>query len=192
MTYRGDGDTVTVRWEDCVAVERRLDGSVAFFRRDEGWLKLVPDSWEHGDAALEEAFERLPPGRLLTEIEAETFERVMAAGAAGLPERGELSAELGALARELGVGETPLALVAAISGTSLGLLVVTDARLLWLRESGDDPQRQIWSWTSLIAVEAGTLSVLHVIVREQGTEKFVIQPGRRTTEIAEWATRQIG
>jgi hypothetical protein len=32
---------------------------------------------------------------------------------------------------------------------------------------------------------------LRVIVREHGTEKFTIQPGRRTRELADWIARQI-
>jgi hypothetical protein len=55
----------------------------------------------------------------------------------------QLSGELSALARELGDGETPLVLVAAIAGIRLGLLAVTDTRLLWLREA----ERMDWSWS---------------------------------------------
>ena len=188
VTWRGDDESLTIPWEECVSAERRLDGSIVFFRRDEGWLQLIPETWEHGDDALEEALEQLPPGRLLTEVEAELFERILAAGAAGLPERMQLSGELNALARELGDGETPLVLVAAIAGGRLGLLAVTDARLLWLCET----ERMDWTWSSLIAVEAGTMAELRVIVRDHGTEKLTIQPGRRTQEIADWIARQIG
>lgn len=187
VTWRGDGESMTVPWDECVSAERRLDGSIVFFRRDEGWLQLIPGSWENGEDALEEALEQLPVDRLLTEVEAELFERIMAAGAAGLPERMELSGELSALARELADGETPLTLVAALSGVSLGLLAVTDRRMLWLREA----ERKDWAWTSLIAVEAGTMGELRVIVRGEGTEKLTIQPCRRTKEIADWIARQI-
>jgi hypothetical protein len=79
---RGEDETLTIPWEECVSAERRLDGSVVFLRRDEGWLQLIPDSWEHGDDALDEALDQLSPGRLLTEVEAELFERIMVAARA--------------------------------------------------------------------------------------------------------------
>lgn len=189
MTYRGNGDTVTVRWEDCVAAERRLDGSVTFFRRDSDWLELVPSAWEHGDAALEEALQGLPPERLVTEIEAELFESIMAA-AADLPQRAELAAEFGALARELRDDETLELLVVAGTITSQGLLVATDARLLWLRESYDGPQHRIWSWSSLIDV-AGSSGVVDVIDRGHERARLMIEPRSRAKEVQDLIARQI-
>ena len=191
VTYRGDGETVTMPWDECVAAERHLDGSLLFFRRDEAWLKLVPEHWEDGDGALEDALEQLPPGRLIPEVEAEAFERIMAAGAVDLPERVKLSAELSALPRELGDGETPLVLVAAVFGISLGLLVITDGRLLWLRIGDQRPQRLAWRWTSLVEVRSAAMGELRVMTRAGATEKFTVQPGRRTSEIAERCIRQI-
>jgi hypothetical protein len=40
-------------------------------------------------------------------------------------------------------------------------------------------------------VEAGTMGELRVIVRDHGTEKLTILPGRRTKELADWIARQI-
>jgi hypothetical protein len=192
VTLETERETVTVPWTECVSAERRLDGSLMLFRRDEAWLRIVPEHWERGGDALEEALELVPSEQLITEVEAEVFEQIVRAGATELPERRELAAEVRALPRELGDGETPLALVGAVFGITLGLLVITDGRLLWLREGEQGPQRMAWRWTSLVAVEAATMGELRVIVREHGTERFTIQPGRRTSEIAERAIQQIG
>ena len=49
-------------WDECEAAERRLDGSLALSRRDESWLQIVPERWEYGGAALEEALAHVRPG----------------------------------------------------------------------------------------------------------------------------------
>jgi hypothetical protein len=99
--------------------------------------------------------------------------------------------ELRALPGELGVGELPLALVAAQYGLVIGLLAITDGRFLWLRQRSDGLQRIAWRWASLAEVEARSVGELRVTPREGGTESFTVKPVGRAREIADLIGGQI-
>jgi hypothetical protein len=189
MTWHAGKEHITLPWSECVAAEQRVDGSVVFIRRDDGWLLVDPSAFEAGAAALDEALSRLPPGRLVPEIAAEAFEALLQAGARSLDD--EVRWELRALPGELGVGELPLALVAAQYGLVVGLLTITDGRFIWLCQRKDGLQRIGWRWASLARADARSVGELRVTPREGGTESFTVTPIGRTRELAGLIAAQI-
>lgn len=131
---RPDGTALTVRFDDCVAVERWTGGIRALWGADGVRLFVVPDAWRHGDLVARAIEERVP-AELVVPMEPELDERTaeVAAVAETRVKRGWLtSGELDLIPTLLERGEHVVTLARAGRGWREGMLVLSDRRLLFL------------------------------------------------------------
>jgi hypothetical protein len=121
------GDPVTVRFADCVALERWPDRLRVLIGRDAGRLVVDPADWHGGDELVDWIDGHVPAERAVPMNE--PVERRAAELRAELG--GLLSRELESATAYLEFGETPVEAMGATLGDEAGLLVVTARRLVF-------------------------------------------------------------
>jgi hypothetical protein len=123
-----------VRYAACVAAQRWQDGTRVLRGRDGTCVVIEPSLWRGGRAAVEQIDERLPPDLVVPmERELEARIGVVERALGGKVKRGWLtSEELDLLPHVLEQGESVVTGSRASKGWRLGVLAVTDRRVLFL------------------------------------------------------------
>jgi hypothetical protein len=130
----GDEDAITVRFDECVALERWSTGDRALWSTDGFRLEIVTEAWRGGDAVIRAVDERVPP-ELVIPMDREVEERIAEVDALAdeKVKRSWMTAdELKALPSLLAPGERVVSLAQASKGWRNGVLVLTERRLLFL------------------------------------------------------------
>jgi zinc protease len=133
ITWRS-GDTHVSIPADEVAAVIEGGGRLVVIGIDQSWVEIVPDELRDGDEAAA-AVEALSPGPLVPSDDMRA-ERVRAVAEDKLTRRWLVSGELAALPDLLELDERPLTMAEAARGMRVGLLVLTEARLLWVFAGG--------------------------------------------------------
>lgn len=126
----GDGQSATVRFIDCVAMQRWANGTLTLWGLDGSWITVNPETWRHGRDAIA-AIDAAVPADAVVPMERELEARIEQVEAQ-LERRWSTSTEVDALPRVLCDGEQLIAASPASKGLRLGVLAVTTGRLLFL------------------------------------------------------------
>jgi zinc protease len=129
-----DESAITVRFEDCVAVERWASGDRAVWGADGVRLEVVPQEWRDGELVARTIDERLAP-ELVVPMDREVEERtaeVDSLADAKVKRSWMTSDELKTLPSLLAPGERVVTLAQASKGWRRGVLALTERRLLFL------------------------------------------------------------
>lgn len=129
-----DGGAATVRFDECVAVERWASGARALWGADGFRVEVEPEAWRDGDRVVRTIDERISP-TLVVPMEREVEERVAEIDvlAEAKVKRGWMTSdELRTLPALLAPGEQVVTLAQASKRWRSGVLVLTDRRLLFL------------------------------------------------------------
>jgi hypothetical protein len=128
VSYVSPGaDPLTVRFADCVALERWPDGFRVVIGRDAARLVVDPSAWQGGDRLVAWIDEHVPADRVVPMNE--PVERRAAELRAELG--GDLARELESATAHLELGEVPLDALGGTLGDEAGVLVVTARRLVF-------------------------------------------------------------
>ena len=179
-------DVMSWRFEDCVAGIRQLSGALTVIGREGSWITMHPRRYDQGDSALRDieqgiGEERIVPlGNLARELEP-VVQR-------DLGDRiGRFSAEVDSLPDVLAASEELRSVAGASRNEKLGLLAVTDRRLLFLfwgaeeRDFFEQPLEAI----SNVAQKGLRTKRLVVTHGDETTEFEALQPGGRLKEIVD-------
>ena len=121
------GSPVTIRFADCVALERWPDRLRVLIGRDAGRLVVDPADWQDGDGLVAWIDEHVPAERTVPMND--PVERRAAELRAELD--GDLARELELATAHLEFGEAPLEALGATLSNEAGVLVVTARRLVF-------------------------------------------------------------
>jgi hypothetical protein len=128
-----DGQAITVEFDDCAALEQWPDGLRVLWGRDATRLAVHPDAWSSGTQLTPFIDEHVPADRVVPmnpAVEKAVTELEQRLGGKR-GQRAILSRELRAASGYLDFGETPLDVLLATLEDKIGLLIVTERRLLF-------------------------------------------------------------
>jgi hypothetical protein len=184
---------ITVRFDDCVALERWTDGTRALWGEDGFRLEIPPEAWRGGEDIVRAIDERVPPD-LVVPMDRDLEQRTAAIDelADEKVKRGwATSDELKALPTLLGAGEQLVTLAQASRGWRSGVLALTDRRLLFLFVEDLVDELELTSVTSAEAQSARFLGGEKLVVEADGSEyTYVdIKPDRLSELLAELRQR---
>ena len=123
---------VTLRWENCAAAIPGLSGSVLLIARHNTSATVYPYRYERGDDVLAAITSGVPRERWVPMTDRERALQPIVQGELGRPELAHLDREVDALAHLLTWDEQLVHLAEARQGKVRGLLVLTDARVIFL------------------------------------------------------------
>jgi zinc protease len=129
-----DGEALTVRFAECVAVKRWPGGMRALWSEDGFYIEVSAAHWRNGDEIVRLIDESVPPSRIVP-LERELEERaasVEAAGGERVKRNWWTSNEFDELPSVLAEGERVAFVAKASSGWRAGVAAVTDRRVLFL------------------------------------------------------------
>lgn len=183
-----EGDMLTVRFDECAAVTTTVRGALTFAGTDETTIRLVPAELRGPEDALATIKAALPEWMFVPADEGRAGE-VEEVASAKLSRRLFVENELAALPELLLPGEQVVNLAEATRNWKVGLLALTDRRLLFLYRGGigKDVTVEIPRGDAHGVRATGIMSkTLHVGTRRVGGEKFEsIAPRERAQELSD-------
>jgi hypothetical protein len=123
---------LTVRWEDCVAAIPGLSGSIHLIARQNGAITVYPYRYTGADDIVAEISHGVPRDRWVPLTDRERELQPIVRAELGRPELAHLDREVDTLAHLLRWNEQLVHLAEAWQAKTRGLLVVTDARVIFL------------------------------------------------------------
>jgi hypothetical protein len=134
VTREAEGDApVTILWERCEAAIRLPSRALVLHQRDGAWLKVSKPGWDLDPLPRIEAL--LPAGRIVPVCDrelAEAIERI--AGERVKPDDESGAGFINGLPDVLASDEALVDFAIAYRRMTVGLLVITDRRVLWLTD----------------------------------------------------------
>lgn len=166
------GEFVTVRYDDCVAVER-WPGDLRILLATDGVRLIVdPRQWKQGKRLVTMVDEQIS-GERLVPMNATVDERAVALAG----QHKSNAADIEAMAAQLEYGEVPLAAV-GLSTSEAGTLMLTERRLI-LTHGGlpriDIPLHEI----TTVRPKHGSWPVRTALTIEAGADTYTFEPHRR-------------
>jgi zinc protease len=184
-------DFMSWRFDDAVAGIRQLSGALTVVARDGSWITVFPHRYLAGEKAVAQIEEALGDERLVPisnraremrpKVEEQLGDRIR-----------RVPQEVDLLEDVLGAEEQPRALAEARRGHQVGLLTVTDRRVLFLFWGTNERELFEKPLASISGAEAKgrLLKKKLVISHDEGAVEFeAVQPDKRVGEIAELLSR---
>jgi hypothetical protein len=183
-----DDDAITVRFDECVAVERWAGGARALWSADGFRLEIQPEAWRDGDVVVRTIDERLP-AELVVPMELEVEERTAEVDALAdeKVKRGWMTSdELKTLPSVLAPGERVVTLAQGSKGWRFGMLALTDRRLLFLYVDELIEETELSSISSVaVAPETWRSTPALTLETPAGALRYTDFMEDRLTELAE-------
>lgn len=184
----------TVRFDECEAVLRWIDGTRGLWSRDGFYVEVDPAAWRGGGDIVHLIDERTRP-ELVVPMDRELEQRsgaVSEVAAANVKQGWQNKDELAALPRFLEAHEEVVTVANAQRGWKAGLLAVTDRRLLFLFFDEVVVDLPLALVEAVETKPASTLSTGKVVVRS-GDEAigFTIEPAERLHELVQTIEQRV-
>lgn len=187
-----DGEVVTIRFDQCVAVHREILGALTLQGRNGAWLRLSGVDFPDHHTVVASVEEAVPAERFVPL--SERAMQVDEAARAKLKRLWTIDEELFWLSESLGDGETLLTLAeAGRARGSLGLLACTDRRVIFLYKVGGKEDSLEIPYARISSVRSGgPLRATRVDIEgEDGRRRFDVSPAGRAAEFVECIQRGI-
>lgn len=174
-----DGRPGTILWDQCEVALRQPAGGLILHQRDGSWMEVPVAGWDAATpfTRLEQA---IPADRFVPICDQERFDAIRKVAARWLEPTDPTYALLDELPGLLGAEEQLRELAAARQRLTLGLLAVTDRRVLWLSFKED---RRLEVGLERITNAHGSTDTLELYF-DGNVAKLVIEPGRAAIELA--------
>jgi zinc protease len=183
-------DVMSWRFDDCVAGIRQLSGAITVVGRDGSWLTVYPQRYLGGANAVAQIANALGEDRLVPISNRAREMRPLVEEQLG-DRVGRVPQEVDLLEDVLGAEEELRALAEARRGDQVGLLSVTDRRLIfefWGTQQKELLEKPLDSIAT--ATVKGMVKKRLVISHDEGTVEFEdVKPPGRAPEIAELLAR---
>jgi hypothetical protein len=183
-------DFMSWRFDDCVAGVRQLSGAITVVARDCSWVTVYPHRYLGGANAIAEIADALGEERLVPISNRAREMRPIVEEQLG-DRIGRVPMEVDLLEDVLGAEEQLRALAEVRRGHQVGLLTVTDRRLIFQFWGTDEKELFEKPLGAIAGAEVkGLVNKRLVISHEQGTVEFEdVKPPARTAEIAQLLAR---
>lgn len=177
LCFRTGDERLAIDWPEVAAVERWPSGEQRVIAIDGRWVGIAPFHWDDGARAVSLLHARVPSDRIVPAAEASLCSALEETVARRIENVAPVAPPLDALPELLGTDERVVDLAAATrnKGFVVGLLAVTERRVLWLATLSDD--RLTFSRGAVKASASGGE------LRLDDT-KFIITPKRAAQELA--------
>lgn len=178
------GDFLTLRYADCVAALPLLSGAQNLVGRDGSWIIVRPFRYTNGEQAMATILSKLAPEKLVPFTDQERELTPIIERELGHALMGRVDTELEALPAMLERDEGLRHLAEGWRGTQLGLITLTDRRLMFLWGNLDDFVEVPVEGISQAVVKGLRRKRLIVTGEAETIELKAVRPSARLEELA--------
>ena len=183
------GRASTVRFADVAAAVQEPDGSLTLIGRDGAIVAIDPHAFKGAGQVVADVERRLPPELVVPPRDSGTIETL---ARRKLRRGAPVARELRLLHDLIGQDESLVTMAEAVVGFHLGVLVLTDRRVVWVHQGDTAPVVRELPYRDVLGVKLGRIPSQVVTLRSPvGETAFSrVMPRERAPEVVEEIERR--